>query len=264
MNFGEQLGTSIGGYLGSRTQAEGFDKGLTTAKELEKHARSTRDMIDPSGDRRKGYGDEYFKLMTGRKDYQETADFDFRRRMGLQGLNRSHAAAGLSQSGSAMASAMKFNMGEAYQGLQSHLDRLTNVGSLGQQAGIAGGQAFGNMMTERARLMTDMYVGRAQAQGTSQAILGHGIGQQGDNIAKSIMSSDVRLKKNIRRVGKDGDLNRYKWQWNSKAQEVFGLEGEQEGYLAQEVVKTMPEAVTTVKGYMAIDYAYLYDLEEVA
>lgn len=262
--IGEQIGTAIGGIVGARTAAEGFDKGLTTAKELEQHANKTRNFIDPSHRYRKWYGDQAYGIMSGDIDYQETEDFKFRREMGLQGLNRSMASQGLSMSGSAMASAMKFNMGEAYQGLQTHLDRLGNWGSLGQQAGIAGGQAYGNMMTERAKLMSDMYVGRGAMQGQAQAITGQATGQQVDNIVMAIMGSDARLKKNIKRIGKDGVLNKYKWEWNQKAKEVFGLEGEQTGYIAQEVKKVMPEAVTTINGYMAIDYGYLNSLEEVA
>ena len=264
MNMGEQLGVFAGGYFGSRTAAKGYDK----AKDWwhEKYGERIDEVgnrIDPSHARRKFYGDQAYGIMSGKIDYQETPDFKFRREMGLQGLERSMASQGLSMSGSAMASAMKFNMGEAYQGLQTHLDRLGNWGSLGQQAGIAAGQAMGNMYTAQAQGIADAYIGRGAMQGQSQAILGHGLGQQADNIAKSIMS-DARLKKNIKRIGKDGDLNKYKWEWNALAKEKFGLEGEDTGYLAQEVKKVMPEAVTTVKGYMAIDYGYLHSLEEVA
>ena len=74
------------------------------------------------------------------------------------------------------------------------------------------------------------------------------------------MMSDARLKKNIRRIGKDGPLNKYKWEWNEKAEEAFGLTGEDTGYIAQEVKKVMPEAVVSIKGYLAIDYGYLQEV----
>ena len=130
MNFGEQLGTSIGGFLGSRTQAKGYDKAKDYWRnEYGDNIETVGDRIDPNYRYRREYGKEARGIMTGDIDYQTTADFQFAQEQGQQGINRSNAAQGLLMSGSAMTDASKFNMGLAYQNLNTYLDRLGNLGS---------------------------------------------------------------------------------------------------------------------------------------
>jgi hypothetical protein len=61
-------------------------------------------------------------------------------------------------------------------------------------------------------------------------------------------ASDVRLKTDIRPLGKDAEgRNRYAWRY------VWGEPGE--GYMAHEVAQTDPEAVSESGGYLMVDHS---------
>ena len=92
----------------------------------------------------------------------------------------------------------------------------------------------------------------AQAQADASGGLFGGIGK---GIGK--LFSDSRLKKNIKRIGKLGDLGWYQWDWNDKARELMVTEPSY-GVIAQEVARTHPEAVSEDKsGYLQVDYSKL-------
>ncbi len=75
--------------------------------------------------------------------------------------------------------------------------------------------------------------------------------------AAYLLASDRRLKTDLQPVGKRGPLTRYRWRWNDAAKRI-GTEGcPTEGYIAQEVQLRYPQHVTTLNGYLAIDYAGL-------
>jgi hypothetical protein len=65
--------------------------------------------------------------------------------------------------------------------------------------------------------------------------------------------SDIRLKKDIKSIGKVGKHNVYSWTWNEKANKL-GLHGQAKGVLAQEVQKVQPSAVVNQNGYLAVRY----------
>lgn len=68
--------------------------------------------------------------------------------------------------------------------------------------------------------------------------------------------SDIRLKENIEQIGSMGGVGVYRWDWNDKAQDM-GMNGEDVGFLAQEVEKSHPEYVGEMNGYKAINYGGL-------
>ena len=74
--------------------------------------------------------------------------------------------------------------------------------------------------------------------------------------ASAYAGSDVRLKKNIRRVGKTpGGHNLYAWDWKKQAKSVFGKTGSDMGVLAQEVMETRPDLVVQFPdGYYRVNY----------
>ncbi|BCV04096.1 MAG: hypothetical protein CM15mV79_310 [uncultured marine virus] len=77
------------------------------------------------------------------------------------------------------------------------------------------------------------------------------------DLIKSI--SDVRLKENVKFVGKNQQgFNIYKWDWNDKANEL-GEFGSQVGVLAQELLETHPERVSVHdSGYYQVDYTGIW------
>ena len=79
------------------------------------------------------------------------------------------------------------------------------------------------------------------------------------------MMSDVRLKKNIRRLGpcRSGLFFRYKWEWNDVAKALGFNYLPTTGVIAQEVMRYAPNAVhKTASGYYCIDYELLNRIED--
>ncbi|WP_444897893.1 tail fiber domain-containing protein [Microbulbifer sp. SSSA005] len=72
------------------------------------------------------------------------------------------------------------------------------------------------------------------------------------------MFSDARLKADLREIGEtSGGHKLYSWAWNASAAPL-GLHGRGVGVIAQEVVKSKPDAVSEdVSGYLKVDYEKL-------
>lgn len=83
-----------------------------------------------------------------------------------------------------------------------------------------------------------------------------GAGQAAGNIWQSF--SDKRLKKNIKYIGTEAGHKIYTWDWTKRGQEIAGHQPTR-GVIAQEVMKTNPEAVSTdpSTGYLIVDYTKL-------
>jgi len=108
-------------------------------------------------------------------------------------------------------------------------------------------------------LLKDVFGGGANSLFTG--VVGQGLGLLGNALSK--LPSDMRLKENIRKVGQvNKDIGLYTWKWNEKGKEIAGNNPEF-GVLAQEVMKTMPEAVLlSDNGYYKVDYSQI-DLSNV-
>jgi hypothetical protein len=70
------------------------------------------------------------------------------------------------------------------------------------------------------------------------------------------LKSDIRLKKDIKRVGKlPNGLNVYTWEWTEEAKPLVNKQPTM-GVIAQEVQEVLPEAVSThADGYLMVDYS---------
>ncbi|MCH9646354.1 MAG: tail fiber domain-containing protein [Proteobacteria bacterium] len=65
--------------------------------------------------------------------------------------------------------------------------------------------------------------------------------------------SDVRLKENIKPVGKENGINLYSWDWNDKAEKELGLTGEAYGVMAHEL--PLDKLILDEKtGYLLVKY----------
>lgn len=89
-----------------------------------------------------------------------------------------------------------------------------------------------------------------QQQAGANALLG-GLASLGG--AGIIRYSDARLKEDIRLIGQTpGGVNLYSWKWKDGS-------GEDSGVIAQEVVLSHPEAVSTdTSGFLMVDYSKLH------
>ena len=106
---------------------------------------------------------------------------------------------------------------------------------------------------DTAGLIMDEYNAQMQnyqmKQAQQQQILG-GILGLGGNLAMAF--SDRRLKRDVERIGENGPLGVYRFRY------VWDEPGtERTGYMADEVLKVKPEAVSEIGGYMAVDYGQL-------
>ena len=67
--------------------------------------------------------------------------------------------------------------------------------------------------------------------------------------------SDIRLKENIKPLGKFNGVNIYSWDWNKKGMELGADKFPTVGVIAQEVIKTNPDAAWLENGYYVVDYS---------
>lgn len=81
-------------------------------------------------------------------------------------------------------------------------------------------------------------------------------GLQAAGTVASLFRSDIRLKKDIKRVGKlPNGLNVYTWEWTEEAKPLVNKQPTM-GVIAQEVQEVLPEAVSThADGYLMVDYS---------
>jgi hypothetical protein len=130
---------------------------------------------------------------------------------------------------------------------QSAQNASTNLGQYGGNTLIGIKDALARALEDSAQARASGRIGaaNANAEGTSN-ILG---------AAGSALSflSDAQLKTDIRKTGKHGQLNVYKWKWNKQA-ESLGLTGEAQGHIAQEVAAIYPELIGEHLGFMTINY----------
>lgn len=165
-----------------------------------------------------------------------------------EAILRSQSATGALRSGGSeamLAENQRQNRLQAYQNTMSGLQGLAGMPSNANQ--IAQGMAG---------------VGQTMAQGqiASAQAQQQGIGNMmnlGMNAAMLAGFSDVRLKDNVKLIGKRYGHDWYEWEWNDRAENELGLTGKTEGVLAQDVAKVMPEAVGTSHGYLTVNYEML-------
>jgi hypothetical protein len=70
----------------------------------------------------------------------------------------------------------------------------------------------------------------------------------------AIAASDERVKKNIKKIGEKNGFNWYEFEYK----DGYGLpEGKQEGVIAQEVEKVIPDAVIEINGIKHVNYGML-------
>ena len=69
-----------------------------------------------------------------------------------------------------------------------------------------------------------------------------------------IIPSDIRLKESIKPLGKINGVNVYSWDWNEKGIELGADKYPTAGVIAQEVIKTRPDAAWLENGYYVVDY----------
>lgn len=159
--------------------------------------------------------------------------------LGQQGLQNQMTGAGILQN---WAQSQKdvdwFNKtGQQQAGWQNLGNLLGMAGPIGGMGGTGTGtgQGGGGSMFN-------------QMLGGASSIMG-GLGAMG--------YSDASLKKKVKKISKEGEESKYKWEWNDSAEKKLGLKGKASGVLAQQVSKESPEKVSRdlKSGKLMVDYS---------
>jgi len=171
---------------------------------------------------------------------------------GEQAIGRGASMTGGLRSGTANEALAQNNQAVLQNLVNQRLQGITGLGQLPSNAtqiaqGISGiGQTLGQGQIAAGQAYQD-------AMG-----LFHKGGQDFLNAyAGSGAMSDIRLKENVTKIGEVDGHNWYSWTWNQKAAD-FGLDGDSEGVIAQEVQKTNPEYIAVNDGYLAVNYDGLF------
>lgn len=269
------VGAASGGAKGALREAKGWDKAGEHYAELTNvYAPEARSMADAYGSRPgdyRGYQADYLQdLLTGRQSITEDPGYQFVYDEAMRATKRTNAAQGYGshsgQSGNVGAALQDRASGIASQEYDKIISRLMDLSGAGSQNAAAGAQIYGNMVTTGVQGQADAIVGKYNAYSKSIALAQEAVGGVVDNAMSysggGAGMSDIRLKRDLNLVGMDGPLHRYTWTWNQKATDIFGLEGTDEGYVAQEVIQYLPEAVVETDGYLSLDYALINKMKD--
>lgn len=175
------------------------------------------------------------------------------KRAGEDSVLRNAAATGGLRSGNVQRALYDYNTQLENKALldsyNQQLQGLTGLANLPSNA-----NNIANAMGDIGQTLSQGQVARAQiqqqgSQQNMQNLMGLASGA-------AMLFSDCRLKGDIKFLGKVGPFNWYSWDWNKLAN-LLGLKGFCQGVIADEVIKTNPEAVSYKNGYMIVNYTTL-------
>lgn len=173
---------------------------------------------------------------SGFDKFKDATGYNFAMDRGVGNITGSAAGTGMVRSGAAAKALQSFGSGLQNQYANTYLDKLLNQANLGFQAGDAITNA-GNY---------------SYGQGTSQSKSSEGIAKFVGQIASAAaMASDIRLKKNIHKIGEYKGLNLYQYRYINNSGPFIGV-------MAQEVAEKRPDALgSEIGGYMTVNYGAL-------
>ena len=271
-----EFGKNVGERWGSEEQAKGYRKAGDIFWALGFEADKARSYADTYGTQEGNYrgemADKLQGILTGEEDFKEDPGYQFVFDQAMKATKRKGASEGygshIGQSGNRGRALQDRAAGLASTEYDKIISRLMDLSGAGSENARAGANLYSDIKITSAQGQAEAIVGKHAALGNMNRAVHSAIGSGVDAIGGSMgggMGSDIRLKKDLQLIGMDGPLHKYTWTWNNKAYEAFGLEGQDEGYIAQEVIEHIPEAVMEIKGYLCLDYDYINKrLEEVA
>ena len=131
-------------------------------------------------------------------------------------------------------------LGGVMQGIQGLAQTPTNATQIANMTGNIGNTyAQGITAAEQAR------------QQASQNGMNNMMGLGNMALMAAMAFCDPRLKSNARKIGEKDGFQIYEWEWNDKAAEL-GLHGKEQGPMADEIIRFMPERIVNIDGYMCV------------
>lgn len=229
-----------------------------------------KDLLSPYASAGTKYLGQYDELKDQPIDMYEDPSYQFGLNEGQKAVENSASARGMSLSGAQLKKLNRYGQdygttkyNEAFNRRQNNLDNLYRMITMGGNA--AAGQAntgttAGNQISSSINTAGNAMSGMYQDIGNITAANLQGQTNRNMDIAKTgatiFAMSDDRLKENITKIGVENGFNIYSWTWNKLAKQ-FGLIGDSYGVIAQEVMKTKPNAVITDSGYLKVNYSLL-------
>ena len=186
-------------------------------------------------------------------NFQMTPGAQFGLEQQLKGIGQNAAATGGIFGGNRLQQETAARTQGYQTDLGNYLERLRTQAGLGQQAaGALGGVGTISGQGIAGAIMGggDAAANAALAGSQAQAGVASGVG----SILGAVSAfSDARLKQNVVKIGKHGDLRVYQWEWNKLANDM-GLTGTSVGHIAQEVQALYPDLVTQDGDYLKVIY----------
>jgi len=205
--------------------------------------------------------------------FQESPSYQYQLDQGIGAIDRSAASQGMLQSGNTMKEVQQYGSNLANQEYGNYIDSLLGQLGYAQQAdtniantytGTANsmaGYSYAGGMANAAKysnLSNFGYNMAGQSMKTGMAPGANGgpseFSKAGSSFASlfaaagpAAAASDINLKENIVKVGKEKGFNIYEFNYK-------GQSGKYRGVMAQEIQKVMPEAVVEKNGFLAVDY----------
>lgn len=175
------------------------------------------------------------ELATGYDGYKANTGFDFWSKLGLQKTGAGFAGRGLFNSGATQKALADYQQGIGSASYDNYLKQQSNLAGLGIQGGNLVGGAGG--------------VSSGSSKGESSSVQHEGIGKFIGQIAGAAAMSDIRVKKDITKIGEHAGLGLYQFTYLDGAGPFVGV-------MAQEVEGLYPEALgpKTGDGYMTVNY----------
>lgn len=226
---------------------------------------------------------EYFgSLLTpfGQDQFEQDAGYQFRLEEGQKALERQLAAQGKTFSPEAAKALADYNQGMASQEYNTaynryNLDqgniynRLAGMAGMGQQQVAqldTAGQQYAQNVSQTNASLANAQAAAEQSKGSmfdsllglgslglgaySAGLFGGGAAASGLGTGGLLMMSDCDLKTNITEIGEQNGHKLYEFKYKGDDKRYIGV-------MAQEVMKTRPDAVCIINGSYAVDYGRL-------
>lgn len=132
-----------------------------------------------------------------------------------------------------------------------------NARAAGRQQALNTALTIGGMAISGGLFSGGSAAAGSSAAGSAAATTAQGAIANGGISSMATMFSDERLKENMEKVGKIGELNLYEWDWKPQVKGLVGTEMSL-GFKAQEVEEIYPDCVSEVHGIKKVNYPLVH------
>lgn len=192
-------------------------------------------------------GDYYSGNQQGLIDQVQTSPFyQSMMEQGQDAVLRSAGATGGLRSGNVNTALAENSQNVLNNAVQQQLSGLAGLAGLGTNT-----NTIANQMSNVGNTLSEGIIGSEQSRQAGVS----GLINMGTGLYNAF--SDVRLKTNIKPVGKENGANIYSWEWNKKAENELGLKGQAYGVMAHEMPldKLLVDEKT---GYLIVKYSEVF------